>query len=204
MPTENATTTSPVETTITKLPSGPQDCLTNSTFVITGVFSAIERDDMVDFIKQHGGRVTTSVSSRTTYLIAGMRLEDGRPVEASKKYRTAKSQSNCTIISENDIIQMVQDAIDQSKNTTKKKISSSSNNNNNNSSSGTCIIATTSTTTTTTNNNNNDESKKRKANSDNNGNVAVNDVLIMETGGEIVILDSDDDEEPQSKKQKVL
>ena len=124
---------------------------------------------MVDFIKQHGGRVTTSVSSRTTYLIAGMRLEDGRPVEASKKYRTAKSQSNCTIISENDIIQMVQDAIDQSKNTTKKN--SSSNNNNSiskpkakklksihGSSNGSSSSSSSTTTTTTTN------KKKKKTN----------------------------------------
>ena len=96
-----------------KLPEGPEDCLSKFTVVITGVLPTMERDDMVDFIRQHGGRVTGSISSRTTHLIAGMRLEDGRPVEASRKYKMASSQSGCRILGENDMIQLVQDVIDR-------------------------------------------------------------------------------------------
>ena len=81
--------------------------------MITGVLPTMERDDMVDFIRQHGGRVTGSISSRTTHLIAGIRLEDGRPVEASRKYKMASSQSGCRILGENDMIQLVQDVIDR-------------------------------------------------------------------------------------------
>ena len=96
-----------------KLPEGPEDCLSKFTVVITGVLPTMERDDMVDFIRQHGGRVTGSISSRTTHLIAGIRLEDGRPVEASRKYKMASSQSGCRILGENDMIQLVQDVIDR-------------------------------------------------------------------------------------------
>jgi replication factor C subunit 1 len=99
---------SPVSQTGAKsFPSGPQDCLERLTFVITGVLESFERDAMVDFIKQHGGRVTGSVSSRTTHLLAGLRLEDGRPVEASKKYKTAKSLPSCKIVNEDEVIALV-------------------------------------------------------------------------------------------------
>jgi len=48
---------------------GPQP-LANKTFVITGTLSR-ERDDYKADIKRLGGRVTTSVSKKTTYLVTG-------------------------------------------------------------------------------------------------------------------------------------
>lgn len=41
------------------------------TFVITGVLDAIERDDAVDLIQRYGGKVTSAVSKKTSYLIVG-------------------------------------------------------------------------------------------------------------------------------------
>ena len=40
-------------------------------FVITGILESIERDDAVDLIKRHGGRVTQAVSKKTSYVVAG-------------------------------------------------------------------------------------------------------------------------------------
>ena len=89
------------------LPDGPEDCLESFVFVLTGVLDSTERDAMIDFIKQHGGRVTSAVSSRTTHLIAGSRLETGRPVESSTKYKQAQQQASCKIVSEDEVIDMV-------------------------------------------------------------------------------------------------
>ena len=41
------------------------------TFVITGVLDAIDRDEAATLIQRYGGKVTTSVSGRTSYLIVG-------------------------------------------------------------------------------------------------------------------------------------
>lgn len=48
-----------------------ENCLQGLTFVITGVLESFEREEFVDCIQRHGGKVTTSVSGRTTYLITG-------------------------------------------------------------------------------------------------------------------------------------
>ena len=54
-----------------EIPEGAPDCLANLTFVITGVLPSFERDDMADAIKKYGGRVTGSVSKKTSYVIVG-------------------------------------------------------------------------------------------------------------------------------------
>lgn len=41
------------------------------TFVVTGTLPTWSRDEAHDFIKQHGGKATGSVSSKTNYLVAG-------------------------------------------------------------------------------------------------------------------------------------
>lgn len=41
------------------------------TFVVTGVLDSIDRDDVDQLIKKHGGKVTGNVSGRTSYLVAG-------------------------------------------------------------------------------------------------------------------------------------
>ena len=54
-----------------EIPEGAPDCLANLTFVITGVLPSFERDDIADAIKKYGGRVTGSVSKKTSYVIVG-------------------------------------------------------------------------------------------------------------------------------------
>jgi hypothetical protein len=51
---------------------GAEDCLEGMTFVITGVLDSMERDECKDLILRYGGKVTTSVSGKTTYLIIGV------------------------------------------------------------------------------------------------------------------------------------
>ena len=40
-------------------------------FVITGVLESIEREEAADLIKRYGGKVTQSVSKKTSYVIVG-------------------------------------------------------------------------------------------------------------------------------------
>lgn len=58
------------------------------TFVITGIFS-IERDRLSDLLKGYGAKVTNKVSKKTSYLLYGNGLEDGREVTQGSKYREA-------------------------------------------------------------------------------------------------------------------
>ena len=53
-------------------PRGPSDCLEGVTVVITGILDSMERDEAEDFVKRHGGKVTSAVSGRTTYVLVGM------------------------------------------------------------------------------------------------------------------------------------
>jgi replication factor C subunit 1 len=52
-----------------------------------GSIDEMSRETAMDVIKCLGGRVTTAVSGKTDYLIAGNVLEDGRGVEEGSKYR---------------------------------------------------------------------------------------------------------------------
>ena len=41
------------------------------TFVITGILESIEREETADLIQRYGGKVTQSVSKKTSYVIMG-------------------------------------------------------------------------------------------------------------------------------------
>jgi replication factor C subunit 1 len=73
-------------------------CLVGITFCFTGIIPDISRDEATEMIKILGGRVTTAVSGKTTYLIIGDILEDGRPVEEGGKYIRATSPESKTIL----------------------------------------------------------------------------------------------------------
>ena len=53
------------------IPEGEEDCLDGLTFVITGVLESMEREQASDLIKKYGGKVTGSVSKKTSYLVVG-------------------------------------------------------------------------------------------------------------------------------------
>ena len=63
--------------------------LANLKFVVTGEFMDISRPDLTKFIEEKGGTMVSGVSGVTSYLIAGHKLEDGREVNTSGKYKKA-------------------------------------------------------------------------------------------------------------------
>ncbi|KAF3788634.1 Replication factor C subunit 1 [Nymphaea thermarum] len=64
-----------------EVPDGAPNCLGGLTFVISGTLDSLEREEAEDLIKRHGGRVTGSVSKKTSYLLAD---EDIGGVKSSK------------------------------------------------------------------------------------------------------------------------
>jgi DNA ligase (NAD+) len=51
--------------------AGREGPLSGQTFVVTGTLEGFTREEVKDFIEQHGGKVTDSVSKKTSYLVLG-------------------------------------------------------------------------------------------------------------------------------------
>ncbi len=47
------------------------DSLAGKSFVVSGTFETFSRDGIKDFIEKHGGKVVGSISSKTSYVVAG-------------------------------------------------------------------------------------------------------------------------------------
>ncbi len=58
-------------------------------YCVTGVFENITREKLEYFIKSNDGRLASSVSGKTDYLITGKLLDDNRPVVEGGKYKRA-------------------------------------------------------------------------------------------------------------------
>ncbi|KAM7259826.1 hypothetical protein ACFE04_015567 [Oxalis oulophora] len=69
------------------VPEGAPDCLAGLTFVISGTLDSLEREEAEDLIKRHGGRVTGSVSKKTTYLLCDEDI-GGRKSEKARELGT--------------------------------------------------------------------------------------------------------------------
>nr|CAD7453506.1 unnamed protein product [Timema tahoe] len=54
-----------------ELPKGKPNCLSKLVFVVTGELDSLDREEAVALIQQHGGKVTSSVSRNTSYLVVG-------------------------------------------------------------------------------------------------------------------------------------
>lgn len=74
--------------------------LDGKTFVISGVFTKVSRDEIKKLIEQNGGKNTSSISKKTNYLVAG---ENMGPSKLSKAENLGIS-----IISEDDFLEMIQ------------------------------------------------------------------------------------------------
>ncbi|CAH3159605.1 unnamed protein product, partial [Pocillopora meandrina] len=51
--------------------NGAENCLDGLKFVIIGVLESIEREEAADLIQRYGGKVTQSVSKKTSYVVMG-------------------------------------------------------------------------------------------------------------------------------------
>ncbi|XP_052365371.1 LOW QUALITY PROTEIN: replication factor C subunit 1 [Oncorhynchus keta] len=63
------------------IPTGAENCLEGCVFVISGVLDSMEREDAKCLIERYGGKVTGSISKRTTYLVMG---RDGGAAKTEK------------------------------------------------------------------------------------------------------------------------
>ena len=68
--------------------SGAENCLDGLTFVITGVLESLEREEAADIVKKYGGKVTTNVSRKTSYIVVG---------EEAGESKLAKVRSSCFV-----------------------------------------------------------------------------------------------------------
>ncbi len=73
--------------------------LKGQTFVVSGVFEKVSRDELKKRIEDNGGKVGSSVSSKTSYLVAGDKMGPSK--------RTKAESLGVQIISEDDFLSMV-------------------------------------------------------------------------------------------------
>ena len=75
------------------------DVLAGKTFVVSGVFLKFGRDEIKSVIEQHGGKVSGSVSAKTSYLLAG---DEAGPSKLEKAEKL-----NVKVLTEAEFIQLI-------------------------------------------------------------------------------------------------
>lgn len=73
--------------------------LEGNSFVISGVFQKVSRNDLKKLIEDNGGKVSSSISSKTNYLVVGDNMGPSKLAKAEKL--------GTNIISEDDFLQML-------------------------------------------------------------------------------------------------
>ena len=73
--------------------------LVGKSFVISGVFANFTRDELKKLIESNGGKISSSISSKTTYLIAGSNMGPSKKEKAEKL--------NIKIISETELSNLI-------------------------------------------------------------------------------------------------
>ncbi|XP_003745669.2 replication factor C subunit 1 [Galendromus occidentalis] len=62
-------------------PEGSPECMKKFTIVMTGVMDYVEKDEIKRIVEQCGGKITSSISGKTTHLIAG---RDAGPAKVAR------------------------------------------------------------------------------------------------------------------------
>ncbi|MDE3740666.1 NAD-dependent DNA ligase LigA [Maribacter polysaccharolyticus] len=75
------------------------EVLKGKTFVVSGVFESVSRNDLKKMIEDNGGKVGSSISSKTSFLVAGDKMGPSK--------RTKAETLGVPIISEQDFLGMV-------------------------------------------------------------------------------------------------
>ena len=68
-------------------------------FVVSGVFEIVSRDELKKLIEDNGGKVSSSISSKTNYVVAGDNMGPSK--------KTKAESLNVSIISEFDFFQLI-------------------------------------------------------------------------------------------------
>lgn len=84
-----------------EIPKGKPNCLAGLAFVLTGVYESMERDEAAAVIKDLGGRVTSALSGKTNYVVAG---EESGPAKLAKA-----DDLNIPILSEDDLLDLIRE-----------------------------------------------------------------------------------------------
>lgn len=72
--------------------------------MLTGVFDSLERDEAADIIKELGGKTTTSISKKTSYVVAG---EESGPAKLAKA-----DDLGTPIINEDGLLDLIREKSD--------------------------------------------------------------------------------------------
>jgi DNA ligase (NAD+) len=75
------------------------DKLKGQTFVVSGVFDTVSRTELKKLIEDNGGKVSSSISSKTSYLVAGDKMGPSKRAKAEGL--------NISIISEQDFLNLI-------------------------------------------------------------------------------------------------
>ena len=75
------------------------DKLKGQTFVVSGVFESISRNKLKKLIEDNGGKVSSSISSKTSYVVAGDKMRPSK--------RTKPEDLNITILSGTDFLDIL-------------------------------------------------------------------------------------------------
>ena len=84
---------------IEKINPNATNKLSGKTFVVSGVFEKFSRDDLKKAIEDNGGKVGSSISAKTDYVVAGDNMGPAKLDKANKL--------NIAIISEDDFIKLI-------------------------------------------------------------------------------------------------
>ncbi len=84
---------------IEKINPNATNKLSGKTFVVSGVFEKFSRDDLKKAIEDNGGKVGSSISAKTDYVVAGDNMGPAKLDKANKL--------NIAIISEDDFINLI-------------------------------------------------------------------------------------------------
>lgn len=78
---------------------GQTNLLQGKTFVVSGVFEKVSRDELKKLIENNGGKVSGSISAKTTYVVAGANMGPSKKEKAESL--------GVPIISEDEFLEMV-------------------------------------------------------------------------------------------------
>jgi len=78
---------------------GQTDVLRGKTFVVSGVFEKISRNELKKLIEDNGGKVSSSISSKTSYLVAGDNMGPSKLKKAN--------DLDIAMVSEDEFLEMI-------------------------------------------------------------------------------------------------
>merc|ERR1712232_683963 len=85
-------------------PKGSEDALVNVCIVVSGTLDSFERSDMEEYVKEHGGKVSKSVTAKVTHLVT----DHG---EAGPSKLAKCKELGIPVVSEDVILKMVSNSV---------------------------------------------------------------------------------------------